>query len=526
MASTEDGSIKLLQSSAWLQLVRLAEVQNLVLDIVKYTMIVASGTQLGHQTLPKIWDPTISTLLDVFKDASLPAGFFEALADIVTALSLEVSCWSTSPKRCPLNVEQALSSNPAWLPLLADLLMKNYLSRHKAAFSESKYGLWVLTATMLRLYPKSFPSLLFSSEATTSPDPKPSSILFIKLMIVDIKSSISALQESLNSPDYPRTSTRIACSYDIISAFIGHLIHILDQESSLFTDSKIPLNFSPSLLLQLRSDIAETMSLTIEHLRDLFDASVAGAMGLHPSARSRTEASPTAPLAITWDSSLSPMPQDHVTLAQIQTLALWLHEDDNDNLRKEAAGIMDVLLSLYTSEDEDTALPFRSPILMGLESIVVVPEGVDAFLAADGWNILAKDLRNIVQALSKSKSSVDSSQRGIEIIRVLLDIVQSDVTGPAKEDWMNIVELAAADSSFPHSDFTHDTSMLDLKIAVAQLAVELLVRAPRGVRRKNLGSAARLQKIMRTMANDKSIVGELRQGLEEVVIGLQELGIT
>ena len=465
----------------------------------------------------------------------MPAGFFEALADIAAAFSYEVSCLSISSVRCLLNEEQALSSYPAWLPLLADLLIQSSLGRYNAASSESRYGLWMLTATILRLYPKNFPSLLFSSRATTSSEAKPKSILFIKLMIVDIKSSISSLQESLNSPDYPRTSTRIACGYDIISAFIGHLIQTFDQESSSSSESILPAIFSPTLLLQLRSDIAETMSLTIEYLRDRFDASVGGAMGLHPSARSRAEASPSAPLAISWDSSYSSMPQDQLTLAQIQTLALWLYEDDNDALRKEAAGIMDVFLSLYNSEDKDTALQFRSPVLMGLESIIIVPEGIDAFLAADGWNILAQDLRNIVKILSDSDpssfSSDDShsSRRGIDIVRVLLDIVQSDVTGPAKDDWMDLVELAAdsSSSSLPNPHPTHDVpvSTLDLRIAIAQLAVELLVRAPRGVRRKNLASAARLQRVMRDMGNNNNIMGDVKVGLEEVVMGLQELGI-
>lgn len=549
LASTEDGSIKLLQSSAWLQLVKIADDQNPIVDIVKYTIIVASRTQLGHQAIENVGEATISTLLGSFKDVPLPAGFFEALADIVTVLSHEVSGWSTFSKRHRLNVEQTLSSDPSWLLLLADSLIENALKQHNARFSERKHGLWVLTSTLLRLYPQSFPSLLFRSRAKVSSESKPKSVLFIKLMIVDIKSSISSLQESLNSPDYPRISTRIACSYDIISAFIGFLIRMLDQETSSPSDSKNSLTISPSLLLQLRSEIAETMSLTIEHLRDRFDASVAGAMGLHPLARSRTEANPSAPLAISWDSSHSPMPQDHLTLSQIQTLALWLHEDDNDTLRKEAAGIMDVLLSLYTaSEDEVTALQFRSPVLMGLESIIIVPEGVDAFLVTDGWNILTKDLQNIVQALSVSDSNSNSisssndsqSQRGIDVVRVLLDIVQSDVTGPAKDEWVNLVELAAAaassssssssSSSIPNSNPNppHDlsSSTLDLRIAIAQLVVELLVRAPRGVRRKNLGSATRLQRVMKDMHRDENIVGEVRVGLEEVLMGLLELGIT
>lgn len=402
-----------------------------------------------------------------------------------------------------------------WLPSLANLITKCYLSRHNAPLAENKHGLSVLTATVLRLYPQQFPSLVFNRPTSPSGS-KPKSFLFVKLLLVDIKSSIPSFQEILNSPHYPRTSTRIACVYDIISAFISYLVHILDQNESGSSDAKSLLNFSPSSLLQIRADISESISLTMEHLRDRFDASVAGTFGLHPSARSRTDASPTAPLSITWDSSFSPMPQDLLTLAQMRTLALWLHEDDNDNLRKEAAGIMDVILNLYISED--AALDFRSPVLMGLESIILVPEGVNTFLAADGWGILAKDLKSIVLS-----NSLDDSQRGVDIIRVLLDIVQSDVTGPAKEEWMDIVELAAHPLK---SDPAHEARSLDLRIAVAQLAVELLVRAPRGIRRKNLAAARRLLRIMRGMRNDASIAGEASEGLEEVVSGLAELGVT
>jgi hypothetical protein len=374
----------------------------------------------------------------------------------------------------------------------------------------------VLTATLLHLYPLQFPSLLFGR--ASSPESKPNSFLFIKLVLVDIKSSIPSLQEILNSPSYPTTSTRIACSYDIISAFIGFLVGILDQEESPSNDSTPLFTFSPSILLQLRADISETISLTIEHLRDRFDASVAGASGLHPSARSRTEASPTAPLAITWESTFSAMPEDHLTLGQVRTLALWLHEDDNDNLRKEAAGIMDVLLSLYTTKDGD--VDFRSPVLMGLESIINVPEGVEAFLAADGWNILTNDLKTtLLDSFTDNKT-----QRGIDIVRVLLDIVQSEVTGPAKADWMDIVNVAA--STLPsHPNSAPEAIALDLKIAVAQLAVELLVRAPRGIRRKNLAATEELLRIARTMMNEDRIIGESREGLEEVMMGLEELGV-
>lgn len=377
---------------------------------------------------------------------------------------------------------------------------------------------------------------------------------------MDIKSSIPSLQEILNSSHYPKTSVRIACNYNILSAFIGHLVHILDEQESLSSGSISAFIFSPSLLLQLRADISETISLTFEHLRDRFDASVAGALGLHPSARARTEASPTAPLAIAWDSFENPIAQDPLTLAQIQTVALWLHENDNDSLRREAAGIMDVFLQLYSFEtDSDVALHFQRPVLMALESIILVPEGINSFLAADGWTVLSKDLQIIVRVEPPFPDDL-THHRGVDIIRVLLDIAQSDITGPVQEDWMNIVDLAAhpfsplsCSSSSYSTDLAHDkearererevewTRELDLRIAIAQLAVELLVRAPKGARRRNLASARELLESMRALGRSSGqgkgnagrkpreglqMGSEAREGLEEVLLGLEEFGIS
>lgn len=76
----------------------IADEHNLVLDIVKYTVIVASGTQSGHQSIQKALEATISTLLVLFKDTPLPVGFSEALVDIITTVSDEVSYWSTFSK--------------------------------------------------------------------------------------------------------------------------------------------------------------------------------------------------------------------------------------------------------------------------------------------------------------------------------------------------------------------------------------------------------------------------------------------
>lgn len=342
----------------------------------------------------------------------------------------------------------------------------------------------------------------------------------------------------LNSDEYPATSARIASSYDIISAFIGFLIGTLEEEDFLPLSSRnknqaaslVP--FPPSLLLQIRVDISETLSLTIEHLRDRFDSSIAGAAGLHPSARYRTEDAPNAPLSIAWDSSSTTLAQDPLTLSQLRTLAIWLREDDNDALRKEAAGIMDLLLNLYETEDEK--LDFKSPVIIALEGITTVPEGVDAFLAAEGWPILENDIQRII-----TNPSNDTVLLGENIIRVLVAIVESDVTGPAKEEWMRIITLASHRASSFILDPDHIESLLGLRIAVAQLAVELLARAPKGVKRRQLRHAEELLDFMRGLSK-LEVGGELgflggvlrtefgrdtKEELEEVVLNLEGLGV-
>lgn len=61
------------------------------MDIVKYTFIIASGNHLGYQINQKVFDETIATLSGSFQNSPVPAGFFEALVDIITAIPDEVS---------------------------------------------------------------------------------------------------------------------------------------------------------------------------------------------------------------------------------------------------------------------------------------------------------------------------------------------------------------------------------------------------------------------------------------------------
>lgn len=431
-------------------------------------------------------------------------------------------------------IQQVLPPSPSWLSSLAALIRQNCLNRGWTL----KVPTVLLTASLLHIFPTEFTNLLFNGSSTSlvSPDSKPVSYLFIKLLLIEIRDAIPEVRGGVGF-DNLSALDGLAASYDIISAFIGFLIHLLDEEdpppdldNEINQPSASP--FPPSLLLQLRADISEVMSLTIENVRDRLENSTFHATSLLLIAPSVSETT-----------SSTPTQENTLTVAQIRTLALWLREDDNEALRKEAAPIAKIMLDLYGIESEQM-LEFRSPVLIALEAIVNVPEGVEAFLAADGWVVLSGDLQAILTSTTSPEDRSASFARGIDIVQILLDVVESDVVGPAKEDWMGIVELAStaspslSSSSAVVGQPSSHKSRADLLIATAQLAVELLIRAPRNVRRRSIPAARKvlhmaqnvlLQESKDSGDDDVRVVStsrEARDGATEVVTALRGLGVT
>ena len=399
---------------------------------------------------------------------------------------------------------------------LADLIIQSCLDRREATSFQNRQYAVPLTVTLLTINPLDFSSMLFGAKATSdnSLDSKPTSYLFTKLLLIDIKATIPSLQEILNSAEFPATSIRMSGSYCIICTFMKFLMQMLDQadvspiSSSINNKLSDSVSFPPSLLLQLRADISETLSLTIEFLRDRFDASIAGAANLHPSASSGIEDA-RSPATIPFNSSSTIMGRDTLTLSQFCTLAIWLHEDDNKALRKEAAGIMDLLFHFYNPEDDK--LDFRSPVLTALLGIFAIPEGVNAFFALDGWSILVNDLQSIFLTPSPELAPL-----GIEIVNVLLAVVESDVTGPAKEWWLDIVSLASVTRLVP------EHMMLDLRVSIAQLALELLDRSPKRVMKRHMRDLRKLLDLSKKLL--RGTIGEdTRERLEGIVVGLEVL---
>ncbi|KAI9167383.1 putative pyridine nucleotide-disulfide oxidoreductase RclA [Paramyrothecium foliicola] len=358
-----------------------------------------------------------------------------------------------------------LPPRPPWLKAVVGSIQKLVTSRPTP---EARSAYTNAAASLLKVYSSDAAVLLFHDEKS---EERPFAYLLINLLLIDIRSSAPTLIEKLNSPEYQALSLRLSSAFDIICIFIGHLIRSLDDES---LDS---LLMAPDNLLKLRKGISETMSVTIEYLRDRWDASVAGAMGLHPDARVGTAETATGSrYTLVWDSMKDNSDNDPFILSAIRALSLWLREDDNELLRKEATGLTDMLLDLYKSSAAET-LDFRSPVLVAFEALCTLDQGRELFLNNNGWQVLVKDLTEMLQQ-SSYRSQEDSASRGIEIVRVLLAIVEQE-HGGAAELWMDLITATAA---WNVPDEVQLETAREFEIAVLQLCCAVLVKANTGMR--------------------------------------------
>ncbi|KEY69418.1 hypothetical protein S7711_05732 [Stachybotrys chartarum IBT 7711] len=367
----------------------------------------------------------------------------------------------------PAPILQIIPSHPKWLKAVVGYIQNLVTSRPTP---EARSAYTNAAASLLQTYPSEAQILLFSDHEK---DGKPFAYLFVNLLLIDIRSTVPSLLEQLNSSTYSTTSRRLASAFDVICFFIGYLVRSLDDEA--FDKLVMP----PESLLKLRKGISETMSVTLEYLRDRWDASVAGAMGLHPDARTATaEVSTGSRLTLAWDSKDNSANQDPFTLSAVRALALWLREDENETLRGEATGLTDMLLELYQLQPND-ALDFRSPVLVAFEALVTLEQGREMLLNHNGWELLSKDLVSIIHKLTQDIEERDLS-RGIEIVRVLLAIADQEASS-TPEAWMDLITTVAA---WPVPDYEQKPSMQEFEVAALQLCCTLIVNAGVGMRNR------------------------------------------
>lgn len=268
---------------------------------------------------------------------------------------------------------------------------------------------------------------------------------------------------------------------------------------------------APDLLLKLRKVVSETMSLAIEYLRDRWDASIGGAMGLHPEARVGTSKTSTGTqYTLAWDSKTDNAKQDPLILAAVRALAIWLREDDNDSLRKEAAGLSDMFMDLYKSSASG-GLDFRRPILVALEGIVTIDKGIESLLENQAWETLVQDMLAILQANS-SMSGESEAVRGTEIVRVLLPIVESERPG-SRESWMAVITAVAV---WDVPEFEQSPLIYEFEVAVLQLVTALLSNTHSTMQRRYTHSISAILGIVERLKSKVSEDVPLSESLQDV----------
>jgi len=383
-----------------------------------------------------------------------------------------------------------IPKTPTWLDSVVKLIRKLCTNRPSA---QGRSAYTNCAGTLLLLYPETMANLLFKGEPSNSS--KPFSFLFISLILVDIRATLPSLLDKLNNDDFVGISQRLTSAMDILTAFIGHLISWMEKldnpEDDTATSTSDALNLEPDLMIKLSKSIAETVSVTMEFLRDRWDASVAGAQGLHRDARSgQAHTSSGSHMTVAWDAKVDNATADPLTLAAVRVAAMWLRDDDGDVLREQGAGLVDMTLELYqSSASGNTQSDYRLPVLTAFEGILRTPVGIETFKSENGWFILAKDLLDV---LARGTSDVVLASR----IVFVLDLVLEN-EGVTPESWMDVVTGIAA---FDLPDgLLQDQAFVDLLVDVMWLVANLLQNAGQGMRQRYMYTTSAIRGIAKRL---------------------------
>lgn len=302
--------------------------------------------------------------------------------------------------------------------------------------------------------------------------------------------------ESLNTPTYASTAHRLASSFDIVAAFLGYLVT---------TDSP---SLTPDLLLKLRSDLSETFGLTIEFLRDRWDAVYAGAEGFEPGFEN-----PGMPRSLTWESGLpGGLLKDPLVAAGVRALSLWLREEES--LRVEAGGLVDFFLGLWRRGMEE-GVDYRVWVLGALEGVVEEEHGRAQFGKYGGWEVVYSDLKGIYSGAGKDD---DELRLAVAEARLLVEVVTME--GRAEEAWVkDVVGMANIKGT--------RGVRLELDAEVLKLASACLANVHKGVRKRLEGEIGKVRQVCQRLIMD--VQGKKEEetlGLVMEVVGeLEELGL-
>ncbi|KAI1127795.1 Neurochondrin-domain-containing protein [Nemania abortiva] len=346
------------------------------------------------------------------------------------------------------------SSDPQWLQpvtrLIQDMASRKQTDDGRRAYTQC-------AAALLAAYPEKAPEALFSDDPNSS---EPIAYLFVKMVQVDILSTLHVLIPKLSTSEYLSISHRIAAALDIITAFVGFLIIAAD-------DTTIQHGLTPDRILKLHEDLARTIGDVMEYLRDRWDAFLAGARGIESA-----------------QASGSSIFEDPIIPAAIRLIATWLRDDDGETLRTQAAGLIELFTELYGNQHSPDMPEVRLPIIAALEGILQTSDGREAFTDT---NLLSQhlypDLRGILASQDEDLTAGDYI-RGSAIEQVLHILLEyDDEVSRYRAGSMDLLESIAKYDVKPVKAGVgvQERYRLDFQTDTLELAVTILESSSRGV---------------------------------------------
>ncbi|RYC64749.1 hypothetical protein CHU98_g1482 [Xylaria longipes] len=344
-------------------------------------------------------------------------------------------------------------SNPQWLRPVARLIQDMASSKQTA---DGRRAYTHCAAALLAAYPEEAPRPLFSDDPGTS---KPIAYLFVKMVQVDILSTLHVLIPKLDTAEYPSLSRRIAAALDIMTSFVGFLITAAD-------DATVQQGLTPDRILKLHEDLVRMIGDVMEYLRDRWDAFLAGARGI--------ESAETSGRSIF---------EDPITPAAIRLIATWLRDDDGEALRTQAAGLVDLFAELYKMNLTSTDMPeLRLPILAALEGVLHTSDGREAFNDGDLLSrCVYPDLRAILASQDVELTTGDYIRGSaiVQVFHILLEYDENLRSHPGSKDFLEIVAKYKVKPVKPEAGVI-ERSRLEFQTDLLELAIMLTDTSARG----------------------------------------------
>ncbi|KAI0528025.1 Neurochondrin-domain-containing protein [Xylaria bambusicola] len=423
-----------LDVNSWAPLIEIAPQHETVLSIFHWAWINGSATAPVEEMRSKI-DKALLLFVSSFK-GQLPTSLLDFIALVFENLN---------PNLRPLDLR--------WLQPVARLIHDMASNKQTA---DGRRAYINCAAALLAAYSEKAAKPLFSDDPDT---PRPIAYLFIKMVQVDILSTLHLLIPKVNTTEYPSLSRRIAAALDIMTSFVGFLITAAD-------DTDMQKALTPERILKLHEDLIKTIGDVMEYLRDRWDDFLAGSRGIEsPQSSGRS------------------IFEDPITPAAVRFVATWLRDDDGEALRSQAAGLIDLFTELYKMNMSSTDVPeLRLPILAALEGILQTSDGREAFHNSDLLpHCLYPDLRAILTGQDTALSTGDYI-RGSAIVQTFHILVEHDESSRPHPGSVDLLEIIAKCDYKPAKAAAgiSDRSYLDFYTDLLELAVALLNGTSRG----------------------------------------------